>query len=443
MLTTNQMIQNATSLLWPSLLILVAWYSIAASLRAFFEFGYRWFHRKRVASRVRQVATTPLTDDNSNNTTPMFIPFMENRLEGLQDIVQESLLIGRGATKTKIILAFIEGLLFAGLAVVAFYGAKPVIHFNMSWLGIHTLGVIFFLCFILRARRILLLIPLTFIVWTSWEIFSFITSFEQTLTATSLLATVEILDRTKDDTEKVKIALTFKGKNTVTIVLPAQKELLFKGRVYRVAPEVLLFGGKNIASIDQVFSDDMKPKNAISILSTEEIPLSYRWQNYRKNYRALLHKKMSYWLWQQFFKLRKTKFIKIKLLEAPRCSPIRVGQKFELRLRNVGGLECHQKSYTPPKIKKLPQQKLPQQKLPQQKLPQQKLPQQKIKKNFKSINDDIQKIKKLAKQQSINNKNKKENFKKIIHKNILLKKKKNIFFTYPQSDPQKEKGKKL
>ncbi len=338
MLTTNQIVQNAASLLWPSMLILVAWYSIAAALRAFVEFTYRWYHRKRVSHKVKQVAS----------------PLEKQDLQDLQSMLEESLLIGRGATKMKIYMALIEGILFSALAVAAFYGAQPLVQFNQHWLILHSVGVIFFLCFILRARRILLLIPLTFVVWVSWEMFLFITNFENTLKKTSLMATVEILEKKKTPTGyKAKIAVKFQGQQQPMIIndLPVQNELFFKGRVYRVDPEVLLFGGKNIAYIDQVFSDDMKSKNARSFISTEEkIPPLYQWKNYQKNFQSFLHKKMFYLLWKQFFKLKNTRFVKEKLLEAPRCAPVEVGRVFEIRLRHVGGLECHLKRREPPRL---------------------------------------------------------------------------------------------
>ncbi|MBU53099.1 MAG: hypothetical protein CL920_30770 [Deltaproteobacteria bacterium] len=340
MLTTHQLVRNATSLLWPSLLVLISWYSIAASIRAFLEFGFRLYHRRRVARRLSQV-TGPMMEDDAH-TTPMFIPMMESRLEGLQDIIEESLLLGRKATPARIGLSFLEGFLFAALSVVALIGAKPALAKLGDVWWLHLVGVVFFMCFILRARRLLLLIPLTFLVWSSWEMFAFITSFEKTLQATSLLANVEVLEKKPaDGTSKVKVKMTFKGRYPQELWLPANDELFFKGRVYRVSPEVLLFGGKNIATIDQVFSDDMKPKDAIVLLKSESVPPLYRWKDYEAGFREEVRKKFSHWLWKQFFELRETSLVKTKLLEAPRCRPVKVGQKFELRLRHVGGLECH------------------------------------------------------------------------------------------------------
>lgn len=348
MLTTHSLVQSTAAYLFPVLLMLIAWYSVAASFRAFVEFLYRLRQKRKVGRNIKELSR-PLSQKGGHTVSDT----MHHYLGGLQSALEESLLIGNKATGSRIAFVFLESMLFTTLAVASFYTAGPLLNrLNEIW-WIHLLVPFFFLCFILRARRILLLIPLTVLALLSWEVVSFIASFEKTLEATTLMATVDVTKRTVDpknpnEPAKVTMQIKYRTGKQIDLTLPAHRKLFFEGRVFRVSTEVLLFGGKNLATIDRVFSDEMKPKNAFILVKKESTPPLYQWKDGGLQSYLLPQKKLFRWLWREFHMLRKKQYIgsrnpvQLKLLEAAICPPpIVPGKRFEIRLRNVGGLECH------------------------------------------------------------------------------------------------------
>lgn len=271
---------------------------------------------------------------------------MQDYLDRMQGMVGRSMLLSQQATPFKIWLLGLEATLFLGLAILTTAGTWELLHKFREFWWIHLLGIFFLMCFILRARRLLLLFPLTFVAWVSWEIFSFITSFERTLEATSTLATLKVVEKKAD---ALVIELGFREKATQRIPLKGLEKLYFEGRVYRVSADVLLFGGKNLASIDRLFSDTMPPSQAISLVEPEGVPPLYRWKEAEAGLRNELRKKFSYMIWREFFSLKKrdesttSRLIQTRLLEASICSPLNLHSEFEIKLRHVGGLECHAK----------------------------------------------------------------------------------------------------
>lgn len=345
MLTTSQLIQQAASSFWPLLLVLIGWYSAAAAIRAGGLFGLRVFQRHRTLKRLEPLSHLP-GGETSGGTQIQPILDMHSYLHQMQGVVGDSMLVSQQATLWKIGLLGLEALLFLGLAILTTAGTWELIHKFRDFWWVHLLGIFFVMCFILRARRLLLLFPLTFMAWVSWEIFSFITSFERTLEATSTLATLKVAERKADS---VVLDLIFPNKTVQRLALKGQEKLYFEGRVYRVSADVLLFGGKNLASIDRLFSDSIPPNQAISLIEPESIPPTYRWQDVEQGMRNELRKKFSYMIWKEFFSLKKkdetttSRLIQTKLLEASICTPLKEGSEFEIKLRHVGGLECHAK----------------------------------------------------------------------------------------------------
>lgn len=361
MLTTSQIIQQAASSLWPILLILISWYAIAVALRALGEFFFRWGQRYYIRAQMEKIEkpflhpNNPLENQTQIDETPQALR-MEKYLQALQEQVEEATLRTHRADKWKVRLLFLEGLLFTVLALGCLYAARELVGRMQPFWWLHLLGPLLFLCFLLRARRILLFVPLVLLAWISWEIFSFIGGFEKTLEATSELAQVHVLEKIPDPKgQKLKVRLRFPNGHHQVFTLFAREKLYIEGRVFRVSSDVLLFGGRNLASIERVFSDDIAPKMAISLLDAEEIPPRYRWMEEEKSFRNQLRKRFAYFLWTELFALRQRndankKWVDIQLLEAAICSPVNVGGQFSLRLRHVGGLECHPASLpTPPK----------------------------------------------------------------------------------------------
>ena len=354
MLTTSQIIRNATSSLWPLLLILIGWYAIAVSLRALGEFFYRFFRRRMIQTDIGGLPR-PLLHPPAVEKLPIHersqSKALDEYLHHLQDKVEDVMLRTQRADSFKLWMLFIEGALFTLLALVCMYLARDMLGEIRHFWWLHLLGPLLFLCFLLRARRILLLVPLSLLAWVSWEIFAFIGSFEKTLEATSEIASVEILEKKPDPKgQKLKIRLSFPNQLQREITLFANEKLYLEGRVFRVSTDVLLFGGRNLASVERIFSDSILPKEAISLLDAEQIPPRYRWKDYEKSFRAELRKRFAYFLWKQLFSLKqyandktteKTPPLRIQFLEAAICSPTLPGRRFSLRLRNVGGLECH------------------------------------------------------------------------------------------------------
>lgn len=348
MLTTHGLVQNTATYLFPALLLIIAWYSVAASLRSFAEFLYR-FRQKRSVGKNIKALSKPLDKSQSDGMSHT----MAHYLGGLQNAIEESLLIGKQATGARIAFAFLEALLFTTLAVASFYTAGPLLERTKEVWWIHPIGAFFFLCFILKARRILLLIPLTFIALLSWEVVSFITGFERTLEATTLMATIDIKKSVTDpkkpnEPPRVTMDVTFRGKEPREVVIPVGWKLYFEGRVYRVSTEVLLFGGRNLATIDKIFSDVMPSAKGVQLVKNETIPPLYQWKDDKTPNYLLPQKKLFRWIWKEFFQLRKKQYIgsknpvQMKLLQAAVCpGPIRPGRRFAIKLRNVGGLECH------------------------------------------------------------------------------------------------------
>ncbi|MCB9639304.1 MAG: hypothetical protein H6727_10470 [Myxococcales bacterium] len=351
MLTTSQIIQNAASSLWPVLLILISWYAIAVALRALGEFFFRWVQRYRIRSKMERlekpnagIFSAPGSDTVINESSESLR--MNLYLDQLQQNLEDTMLRTHRADNFKLGLLFFEGLLFTLLALGSLYAARELVGKMQPFWWLHLLGPLLFLCFLLRARRILLFIPLVLLAWVSWEIFAFIGGFEKTLEATSELAQIEVLEKIADPKgPKLRIRLRFPNGHKQEFSLFAREKLYLEGRVFRVSADVLLFGGKNLASIERVFSDDIAPNRAVSLLDAEDIPPRYRWTNYEKSFRNQLRKRLAYFLWSEFFSLRKRsnarKLVNVQLLEAAICSPMQVGKKYSLRLRHVGGLECH------------------------------------------------------------------------------------------------------
>jgi len=411
MLTTSHLIQNIAAYLWPSVLILIAWYASASTIRTLGETlnrmrkrrkfrkkldqavtpeGLKKLHSRRMLGGKDQAATqleginfekkkkslfkrkreseTQLSsppelmgEDLDEGTEKLFssvdnvredVKMLRKYLLDVRQWLDESVLRENKATTENILMVVLECTLFLSLALVSFLAADAAVDRMMDFWYVHVMGIGFFLCFILKARRLLMLIPLTFVAWFCWQAFSFITSFEQTLRSTTLLATVEVLDlkkKPKQEDENVKLAkvrITFKGRESRDISLTARNQLWMQGNVLRVSSEVLLFGGKNIASVDKVFTDEMKPADALILVKDEEVPPLYKWQDYQENFVNKYKKDLFHFLWKQLFKLKDqdkefNNLTKIVPITPVVCTPLRKGQHFEIRLRNVGGIECH------------------------------------------------------------------------------------------------------
>lgn len=363
MLTTHDFIQSTAAYLFPSLLLLIAWYSTAASVRAITEFLYRLRQKRKVGKSIRALSK-PLQQKDGDTVSST----MHHYLGGLQSVLEESLLNSKNATGAHVAFTFLEGLLFATLACASFYLAGPIVFRTLDVWWVHLIAPFFFLCLILRARRLLLLIPLTFIALLSWEAVSFVAGFEKTLQSTTLMATVHVRKRIKnpvqqkelnkkgptsttslvhDQPDRVTLDIRYRTGENHTLTLPADKKIFIEGRVFRVSSEVLLFGGRNLGTVERIFSDEMKPKDAFVLFRKETTPPLYRWKNEMKSY-LLPQRKLFRWLWREFFILRKKQYvgnknpIQVKFLEAAICPPpLTPGRIFEIRLRNVGGLECH------------------------------------------------------------------------------------------------------
>lgn len=362
MLTTHQLIQTSTSYFFPTLLLIICWYSAASAIRSVTDLLFRMRQKRKVSKSIKQVHSQldqAMNDGQSSHYNPKS---SDTRPEGHQlqlhafhemiNQLNESLLLAKKATRGRIALIAAEGILFTLLAIASFIWALPVIKdipIKNWW--IHIVGVLFFLCFILKIRRVMMLIPLTILAFISWEVFSFISTFEKTLEATSTLARIKVVQFYKpqkpSELPQVKLSLSFRNDNNQILTLPARKKLYFEGRYYRVSSEVLLFGGRNIATIDRVFSDVLASENGTIMVKKEDIPPQYQWQNSKhSNMHMLPRKRLFHWLWQQFFQLRNTtnqaKYIKMVPLASVPCAPIEPGKKFEIRLRHVGGLECYE-----------------------------------------------------------------------------------------------------
>lgn len=361
MLTTHQLVQTSTSYFFPTLLLIICWYSAASAIRSFSDLFVRLFYKRGVSrsiQRIEQKLQGSLKEESRNGETiPHGLHFqvvaLRNQIKDLQEQLAQSLLLGHRATKGKLFLITAEGLLFSTLAVLSWLWATPVLQqipAHRWWL--HLIGIVFFLCFVLKIRRVILLLPLSAVAFVSWEVFSFITTFEKTLEATSTLAKVKVLQiyQPQKGTElpQVRLSLTFKNAKTETMLIPARQKLYFEGRFYRVSSEVLLFGGRNIATIDRVFSDVLPSENGVIVVKQEEIPPQYQWNQAQSQMPHLLpREKLSRWLWQQFFSLRKDephhrhKYVTMVPLDSVPCAPVVPGTQFEIRLRHVGGLECY------------------------------------------------------------------------------------------------------
>ncbi len=361
MLTTHQLVQTSTSYFFPALLLLICWYSAASAIRSFSDLFIRLYYKRGVKRSIQKlderVERSIRQEKNNPNTTPQALHLqvanLRSQVKELQNELAKNMLLGRKATTGRLFLISAEGILFVSLAIASFVWAMPVVQKipTHNW-WVHVVGVLFFLCFVLKLRRILLLFPLTVMAFLSWEIFSFITTFEKTLEATSLLAKVKVIQMYKPQNEKelpqVKIVLSFRGTKQRHMTLPARQKIYLEGRFYRVSSEVLLFGGKNIATIDRVFSDIMASANGSVLVHKESVPPQYQWQQAQSRLPHLLpRQKMFYWLWKQFFELRKQqssserKYIKMVPLASVACTPLIPGKEFEIRLRHVGGLECY------------------------------------------------------------------------------------------------------
>jgi hypothetical protein len=301
--------------------------------------------------------STAVTEHNTSNTsaeqhTVIISDTVQQKLGELQNQIKKNLLLTKKATTLKIVLISLEGLLFLSLTVLAFIWAKPVVYKipnNIGW-WLHPTGILFFLCFILQIRRLLLLIPLTMLAFISWEVFSFISSFEKTLDATSVLAKIKVerlfLPQKETELPQVELTISFGEQNKRTVTMLAQQKLYLEGRYYRVSSEVLLFGGRNIATLDRIFSDIIASANGIVLVDKEAIPPQYQWQESKSNINILPKQQMFYWLWKQFFKLQdnksnNTKYIQLVPLTSVPCAPLFEGQVFEIHLRHVGSLECY------------------------------------------------------------------------------------------------------
>lgn len=362
MLTTHQLIQTSTSYFFPTLLLIICWYSAASAIRSVTDLLFRMRQKRKVSKSIGEVQNqlnramdgNPSYNTSSSDTLPEGQRLQLNAFQEMVNQLNESLLLGKRATRGRIALIAAEGILFTLLAVAAFIWALPVIKDipARNW-WIHIVGVFFFLCFILKIRRVMMLIPLTVMAFISYEVFSFISTFEKTLEATSTLAKIKVVQLYKpqkpSELPQVKLSLSFRNDNNQILTLPAQKKLYFEGRYYRVSSEVLLFGGRNIATIDRVFSDVLASANGTVMVKKEDIPPQYQWNNAKHTAMHLLpRKKLFHWLWQQFFQLRNSqtanqlKYIKMVPLASVPCAPIEPGKKFEIRLRHVGGLECYE-----------------------------------------------------------------------------------------------------
>lgn len=399
MLTTHQLVQSATSSFLPWLLLLIAWYAIAASIRAFVDLFLRyrrkWKIEKQIERRLEDVArvkakrqevrerteasptiesyagemeysfdedTAPLNWQKLSQKVPQISELLED-IEVLETILkeelQESLLLGHQVDGRRRLWIWLEGFLFAALAVLAMFQALPLpktVLTSAPWL--HVVGPLTFLCFVLKARRLLMLIPLTILSLISWQAFSFITSFQQTLEATTTVAIVEV-DEVKKRKGSNRREVTFRVKfsrgnvkHKLTMPLGVNKELRFDAISYRVPSEVLLFGGKNLLTLQSAFTDGVPSSKAVALHKPDEPFPLYGWDGIKRRRRRVLEKqkKLAFvWLWKQLFNYHKAHKTddrsrwqkRAVTCPPPKSPPLQAGQKYLLKHRHVAGIECH------------------------------------------------------------------------------------------------------
>ncbi|MEM1010114.1 MAG: hypothetical protein AAGJ35_14050, partial [Myxococcota bacterium] len=256
MLTPTQFVQQTASSLWPFLLLLIAWYAFAVALRALSDMFLRLVQKQRVQKALRKIERPSIQLPQETAREQVFA--LEKYMTQLELHLEQTMLRSQRADSWHLTLLLIESTLFLMLACGMIVLLEQSF-FRLVW-WFHLVGIAFFLCFLVRSRRFFLLFPLGAMAWFSWEIFSFIGGFERTLQATSQMAKIHIIDQQQGKTGSFfMVKMTFPNQVKHTFRLRAHQKLYFEGTVMRVSSDVLLFGGKNLASVQRVFSDVLPP----------------------------------------------------------------------------------------------------------------------------------------------------------------------------------------